>query len=148
MGWMFKNKLLVLLVIAGIAYWINNPPKRFGVFTKGLVIYNRIPVPLFDCSIDPDGRLRLQGDLAIKGNLNHWFSKHFSEFENHDPEYIPLLIGQGFDDTASFTLSDEMLYHCRKKRFDPKQLSSPAAIGKFNRLREAGKPVALLLKVK
>jgi hypothetical protein len=148
MSWLLKNKLLVLLFITGIAYWINNPAGRFGVFTKGLVIYNRIPVPFLDCYIDPAGKLYLQADLSEKGNVNYWYKEHFSKSRNNSSFSIPFFIGVGFDDTASFILSDEMLNRIRQKRFDPEQLSSPAAIGKFNRLREAGKPAGLLLKVK
>ena len=147
MEWLWKHKLLLVLGILAVVYWFYNPAGRFGIVRNGFVVYNRIPVCFFDCYIDPVGKLHLQGDLTKKENINYWFETHLSSRPPAQGSSIPLIIGTGMDDSTGFSPSFSLLHKCRNRHFEPKIMSSRAAIERFNSLREQEQSCALLLKV-
>ena len=148
MSWFLKHKLLTLLIIAGIVYWIKNPAGQFGMHQKGFVVYNRIPIPQFDCYIDTKGKIHLESDLSTTVNVNYWYSEHFLKDRNKSLVLIPLIIGTGFGDEAIKQFDTELMQRIRDRQFEPKFVPSKKAVADYNKLREAGKPVAILLKVK
>ena len=149
MEFLWKHKLLLLLGIFAVFYWIYNPADRFGYVRQGLIIYNRIPVALFDCYIDPDGKLFLESDLTQPNNCNYWFEQHFTKYRHHNRDMmLPLFIGTGFDGGNQFHPSDLMLRRCRAQSFEPKIMPSPDAISRFDALRQQQKKCALLLKLR
>ncbi|MBN1577602.1 MAG: hypothetical protein JW913_13670 [Chitinispirillaceae bacterium] len=148
MSWLFKHKVLMLFVIAGAVYWFTSPSGRFGITRKGFVVYNKIPVILFDCYIDPAGGLHLESDLGLQSNITYWFENHFSGYYNKDSGLLPLLIGTGFDDSVEIKFKPELVQRCRDRRFEPHFYPSREAIDRYTTLRGEGKTAALLLKVK
>ena len=147
MSWIFRNKLVVLLVIAGAAYFFVNPPNRFGIVRKGFVVYNRIPVCSFDCSIDPKGKLYLEADLRIKSNITYWFENHVPGHYNESGGMLPLLVGTGFGDSVEIKFSQELVKKCRRRGLEPHFYTSREAIDRYNTLRDEKSAAALLLKV-
>ena len=148
MDWLWKHKLLLVLGILAVVYWIHNPADRFGIVRNGFVVYNRIPVCFFDCYIDPAGKLHLQGDLSHTGNIDYWYKNHLSNNAPEEGSHVPLFFGTGMDDSTAFSPAFSLLGKCRERRFEPEVLSSRAAIQQFNTLRERQKPCALLLKIR
>ena len=146
MARLLRHKILLIIVIGIAVYALNNPSGRFGWTRKGLVVYNRIPVVFFDCSIDHDGRLYLEADLSQPVNFNYWFENHLSG--NHTDGPIPLIIGTGFGDSLDLNPDRNQLRKCRNRRFEPTLYPSREAIARFEELRSAEKKCVLLLKVK
>ena len=148
MSWFFKHKLLTLLIIAGIFYWVKNPSGQFGLHQKGFVVYNRIPIIGFDCYIDTKGKVHLESDLTQAVNLNYWFNEHLIKDRNNSLALIPLIIGTGFGEEAIKQFDMKLMQKIRQRQFEPTFIPSKKAIAYYNKLREAGKPVAILLKIK
>ena len=148
MSWLFRHKFVMLLFVAAGAYFFVNPPGRFGIVRNGFVVYNRIPVLLFDCYIDPANKIHLEGDLGIGSNITYWFENHFTSFRNKGPGLLPLLVGTGFGESVEVMLSQKMLQRCRDSGFEPRLLPSREATDLYNSLRDRDKTAAILLKVK
>ena len=148
MGWLWKHKLLLVLGILAVVYWFYNPAGRFGIVRNGFVVYNRIPILFFDCYIDPAGKLYLQGDLTQKENVNYWFQNYLVKKSPGRRSTVPLFFGTGMDDSSGISPDFTLLQKCRNHRFEPKVMSSRAAIQRFNALREQEQPCALLLKIR
>jgi hypothetical protein len=148
MEWLWKHKLVLLLGGAAILYFIYNPAGRIGIAHKGLIVYNKIPVAIFDCYIDPDGTLHLESDLSQPVNLKYWFEQHFLTYKNEDLDQIVLLIGTGFNDGTRLKPDFKLLNRCKERGFAPNVMPSQEAIEAFNTLREQQKKCALLLRIK
>lgn len=148
MSWLFKHKLLVLCIIAGGIYLWVNPSGKFGMHRKGFVVYNRIPILLFDCYINISGKLYLEEDLSRNLSINYWKENHLESSRRTTQALIPLLVGTGFGDSAQVSFKQNVMAHCRELRFEPHFYSSQEAIARYNRFREENKSVAILLKVK
>lgn len=148
MSWFLKHKLLTLLIIIGIFYWFYNPAGRFGMYTKGFLVYNKIPLVQFDCYIDTNGKMHLESDLSKQEYVNYWYRNHFINDRNPSPAFIPLIIGTGYEYKEMEPFGRELLANIRQKRFEPKFYPTPRAIEVYNKLRDADKQCAILLKIK
>ena len=149
MSWLFRNKLLILLIILGGIYWVKNPADRFGISRNGFVVYKKIPILLFDCYIDPDTKIYLEADLSKKKNITYWYNNHFTKYKKNESGKIPLIIGFGFDTSTSIAIDDTLLQKCRIEQFDPLIFEHALeAINKYNELQISGKKAAILLKIK
>jgi hypothetical protein len=140
-SFLWKNKIITLLVACVIAYICINPGGKFGYNQKNLVIYNRLPVSFLDLYIAPDASAKPVEDISKKETLNDIF---FTLFQTPSEERILLIVGTGFSRPA-FVLSDEMAVSIEAKGADLKQLPSREAIKLYNSSVDQHKKVAILL---
>lgn len=147
MSWLFRHKLPALLIIAVAVYFFVNPSGRFGIVRKGFVVYNRIPVCFFDCSIGPKGDLYLEADLSIESNITYWFENHLPDRSGESGGPLPLLVGTGFGDKVEIKFNPELETKCRIRGFEPHFCPSREAIDRYTTLRTKETAAALLLKV-
>ena len=147
MAWLFRHKLLALVIITAAVYWWVNPSHQFGVSYEGFVVYNHIPVFLLDCYISPDGKLHLESDLSVPVNINYWIQTHL-RIHGFPETNLPLLVGTGFSGPPQFSFDMRTINHCHALGYEPKFLSSEEAIIRYNALKAKGTNVAILLKVK
>jgi hypothetical protein len=148
MSWFFKHKFLTLLIIAVVFYWFYNPPGRFGMHTKGFIVYNKIPLMQMDCYIDTKGKMHLESDLSEPQYVNYWYRNHFIYDMNNAPAMIPLIIGTGYEQNKIKKFGRGLLSKIRQRKFEPKFYPTPRAIEEYNKLRDADKQCAILLKIK
>ncbi len=146
MVFFWRHKILSLIIMILVFYWFYNPAGRFGIARQNFVVYNRIPVSFFDLFVKPDGGMAVELDLREKANVKYWFDNHLpsDKITNTD---LTLLVGTGFD-SAVFELDKEMISVLRKRRIITRQMPSGDAVAAYNKMKEIGKPVAVLLKVK
>jgi len=136
MAFFWRHKILSLIIMALVFYWFYNPSGRFGIARQNFVVYNKIPVAFFDLFVKPNGGMAVELDLREKTNVKYWF-------DNHLPSYKRT----GFDSVA-FELDKKMISVLRERRIIIRQMPSGDAVAAYNTMKESGKPVAVLLKVK
>jgi len=146
MSGLFKHKILILLIIFSVVYWNTNPPHRFGFIRKGCIVYNRIPVILFDCFISADGKLHLESDLSKTANVNYWIDNHL--FNARSKGSHLLIVGTGFDNQKQIDFDQKQMKEIRENDFQIEYLPTRAAVARFNELQTRENPPAILLKVK
>ena len=146
MAFFWRHKFLTLFIIFLAFYLHSNPSGHFGMSRKGFVVFNRIPIALFDLYVNPKGAIAIEADLSKKANLKYWLDNHFVA-KNEENQNALLLVGTGFED-GSFTLDRKMTSTLQKMNISIHQLPSVEAIGEYNRLLEEGKSVSILLRVK
>ena len=137
----FKHKFIVFLIACVVAYFYINPGGKFGYVQKNLVIYNRMPIPVVDLYIDPDGSPKPVEDISKKETLDDiWFNLFLTPSE----ENILIIIGTGFS-RPSFRLGDEKVISIEAKGTTVQQLPSREAIKLYNSSVDQHKKVVILL---
>ena len=128
-----KRKLITVLVAItafATAWLVANPPGRFGWCCYGYTTYGACPRPISDLQIRADGSVR-------KVTKTHQLA--FEEVEwllDSKPEV--LIIALGWD---GVTTPDDRIRECRG--CETHLLKNEKAIDLFNRLKRAGKRVAI-----
>ncbi|NLG17226.1 MAG: hypothetical protein GX556_07860 [Fibrobacter sp.] len=146
MAFFWRHKILSLIIMALVFYWFYNPSGRFGIARQNFVVYNKIPVAFFDLFVKPNGGMAVELDLREKTNVKYWFDNHLPSYKRTDTD-LTLLVGTGFDSVA-FELDKKMISVLRERRIIIRQMPSGDAVAAYNTMKESGKPVAVLLKVK
>jgi hypothetical protein len=148
MGFFVKNKLLTLLILLGVGYWWFNPARKFGFAHVNIVVFDRVPIPLFDLYVDLAGKKYPQENVN-KGLVFEELCKKLGGLTAKDaPEQPTLLVGTGFSDTPQFTLQGKQGLPSTLRWINIIELPSAAAIREYNALVDRGKPVAIILKIK
>jgi hypothetical protein len=122
--------ILVILVLFGAVWLVGNPPARFGWCCYGYTAYNACPRLISDFQVRADGTTR---KIAKTHRLT------FEQVEwllDSSPEV--LIIALGWD---GVTTPDHRIRDYRG--CETHLLKNREAIALFNRLKEAGKRVAI-----
>ena len=139
-----KHPIIIILVACVVAYFYFNPGGKFGYAQKNLVIYNRLPIPLVDLYIGPNGSPKPVEDLSKKETLDDiWFDLFHAPSE----ESILIIVGTGFS-RPTFVLSDEKTIWIEAQGATLQQLPSRQAIKLFNSSVDQHKKVAILLNLR
>ena len=128
-----KRRIITVLVVVAFlsgAWLIANPLGRFGWCCFGYATYNAWPRPISDFQVRADGSTR-------KVNKTHQLSFEQAEWLV-DPTPDVLIIAVGWDGVA--TPDDRIREH---KDCEIHILKNREAIKLFNRLKRAGKRVAI-----
>lgn len=148
MSWLFKHKVLLFLLTAFLFYWIKNPAEGFGIFRKGIAVYNKKPILFFDCYISPTGKLHLESDLSKPENIAYWINNHLT-LDGKDGEKVnKLIIGTGFDSVQSLSFSNQHRDLLQNRSLALEYYPSKYAVERYTSLQQQQVPCALLLKVK
>lgn len=146
MTFFFRHKFFTIFLIFLVWYWIYNPSGRIGYARKGIAVYNRFPVFLFDLYVTPDGKMILLEDLNNDQSVPYWYNTHFTAKSSENAR-TSLIIGTGFDSTC-FTLDYNFTQKVQNHGIFVKQMPSPDAVNLYNSMRDSLKPVSILLKIK
>jgi hypothetical protein len=143
-SFLFKNKIIIIIIACVAAYFFLNPGGKFGFAQKNLVIYNRVPLMFYDLFVDPSGSPKPVEEISAKEALQEIWTDLFAV---PSEESILIIIGSGFS-RPSFVLNDETVIALEAKGATIKQLPSPQAINLFNASVEQHKKVAILLRLR
>jgi len=146
MTFFFRHKFFTLLFILFIWYWFYNPANRIGLARKGIVVYNRFPIFLFDLYINPDGKMVLLEDLNKEQSDGYWYKTHFTA-KSSENKRTTFIVGTGFDSTE-FVLNYNLVQKIQAQNILVKQMPSPEAIKQYNNMRDSLNSVSILLKIK
>lgn len=139
-----KNPIIIILIACVVAYFFINPGGKFGYVQKNLVIYNRLPIPLVDLYISPNGSLKPFEDISCKEALDEiWFDL----FHVHSEESILIIVGTGLS-RPTFVLSDEKAISIEAQGATLQQLPTRQAIKLYNSSVDQHKKVAILLSLR
>jgi hypothetical protein len=138
---LFKHKFIVFLIACVVAYIYFNPGGKFGYVQKNLAIFNRMPIPVVDLYIGPDGSPKPVEDISKKETLEDIWSNLFL---TPSEENILIIIGTGYTRPV-FRLSDEKVISLEAKGTTVQQLPSREAIKLYNSSVDQHKKVAILL---
>jgi hypothetical protein len=141
---LWNHKIFSLFIIIVAAYFFVNPSNKFGYCQKNLVIFNRLPVSLFDLSISAAGSAQPLEDLNRKDALSDFF---LELSRKPDDENVLVIVGTGFDH-PSFQLADEKAASLESKNITVKKLPSKEAVKLYNSSVDQGKKTAILLCIK
>jgi hypothetical protein len=140
---LWKHKLLSLLLACAIAYFFVNPAGKFGLAWKNFVVFNRVPVSFLDCYVAPDKSIKMVENLANKETL----ADIFSDLSRKPVEdKVLLIVGTGFSGN-SYQLSDSITLSLEAKGITLTQLPSREAIRLYNSAGDTTK-VAILLRLR
>ena len=149
MKFLWEHKLLTLLIILGTVYWLTNKPQRFGIVRNNLVVYNRIPIMFLDLYVDPDGKKMLLEDMTSPADIRHWWSERGHRLTGYrGTKEMVLVIGTGFDDTRGRDIPQEYRNRLLGNGIEIQMLPTRPATRAYNARKEAGRPVAVLLKTR
>jgi hypothetical protein len=149
MSFLLRHKVLSLFLVLAVVYFFVNPSGRFGMTFGRVVIYNRIPIGMFDVYIDTQNRISIVGNAAKREDERRWFSELFEPVLSgvwNKPGL--LLVGTGFSQNPSYTLNEHYRHAIEYKGITVEQLRSTEALKRYNRARDEKKAVAILLRVK
>jgi hypothetical protein len=144
MAFIFNHKIFTLFVLLCIAYWYFNPPKKFGIVNKWLIVYNRIPVTGIGFFVSPTGNFFLEYNVSDKQSLKYWYDNHL----NKPPvgsKQILLFVGTGFEH-SNFSLDKSILPQLQSQKVYVRQALTPDAIHMYNAAIDSGIPAAILIK--
>ena len=147
MSSLFKNKFIIIIIVCTIIYWVKNPASEFGFSKKGLVIFNRIPILLFDCYISPEGKLHLESDLSKPVNINYWIMNHLTLDDGKGERVNSLIVGTGFDSIPLISFTEKQKQKLRSQQIKLEYYPSRVAIKKYNKSYRENKKTAILLKI-
>jgi hypothetical protein len=148
MEFLKKHPYLLLLVGGvGVYLWLN-PAGRFGIARESLVIYNRMPVPLFDLYIAPDGSRTIFENLGKQSNSDELCDLLKAQERRNPAEVMTIIVGWGFGEKPLFLLSE--VRPCSRLMMNQRviEMSSSRAVRRYNEMRDQGRNVAIILKVK
>jgi hypothetical protein len=148
MDFFLRNKLLTFLILLGVVYWFVNKPGKFGLATKNIVVYDRVPIPFFDLYVNVAGKKipveNLNKPLAFE-NLCDTLARLKSASSQVQ---ITLVVGTGFTEQKLFSLQGRKDLPETVRWTKVEEMPSRAAITRYNALVDAKMPVAIILKVK
>lgn len=141
----WNHKIISVLLILTVFYWVKNPSNKIGFAGKGYIVYDKVPVIFFDVFINQTGKVFIQDDITDPTTLKYWADNQL-QVDSKSNDWIPLVVGTGFDSTK-FTFPKEILEILRVRRISIKQMPTKEAIVFFNGLRDSTKPAMALIKV-
>lgn len=147
MAFLWRHKIFTLFLLFVAYYLFVNPHNRFGIVHKGIAVYNKVPVVLFDLYVSPSGDMFLEEDLKKPDVLKNWFQDHIATdtlFHTH-PE---LLVGTGFENTGGNILEGSLVDTLEALGIVVKQMPSNDAVNMFNADKDSLRSTAILLRVK
>ena len=122
--------LLGVLVALLVVWVVLNPPGRFGMCRFAFTTYNCVPYPAMDIQVRADGvsrRVERTHDLRLPAV--QWLL---------DSQPDVLIISTGWQGAVNVADAIREIKRCKVE-----VLMTPEAIDRFNRLKRAGKKVAI-----
>lgn len=130
-----RRALAALIVL--LALWLAaNPAERVGCHWFGFTVYSAIPLPAADLCLYADGSFRLRSGKQHQVTGDELAALCARGSAAGAP---CIIVGTGYSGAVTLTALPEAL------RNRVRLLPTPAAITLFNRLRDAGQPVAALI---
>jgi hypothetical protein len=148
MGFFQKNKLLTLLILLAVAYWFLNPPHKFGFSHVNIVVFDRMPIPLFDLYVDLSGKKYPLENINKAAVFEQLCGKLGELSGKNSSEQPTLIVGTGFSLRPLFSLQSKEGLPQSLRWINIVEMSSSAAMREYNLLVDRKKPVAIVLKIR
>lgn len=147
MGFIYKHKFLILLVLLGLAYFRYNPSGKFGMQFQNITVFDRVPITFFDLYINPRGRRKIIENISDERIVSGACRDIKDDLDVYGESGMILLVGTG---TGKKLFSTHDFEDCRDlhRYGDIRELDTERAMVLYNTLVDSGVPVAAIMKLR
>lgn len=147
MGFLFKHKFLILLVLLGLAYFHHNPSGKFGMQFGKITIFDRVPIAFFDLYVNPRGRRTIIENISDERIVAEACRDIKEDLHLYGETGLTLVVGSGMWKEV-FSTADFEDCHDLHRFGDIRRVSTRKAMELYNSLVDSGVPVAAIMKLR